>query len=133
MDKTLELKIAVLTKAINRLNEAVVKYQETNDPFLRDSVIKRFEFCFDLFWKTFKQLLRSKYGDETTSPKETFRALLKNSLAIETETETMLKMTDDRNMIVHEYSEYFSIELVQKICTIYLKIMKNKALLIINS
>ncbi len=41
-------------KATGRLAEALA--QEKNE-FIRDSAIQRFEFCFDLSWKTLKAFL----------------------------------------------------------------------------
>lgn len=125
MDNTLTLKIETLQKAILRLKDAISKFQESGDDFLRDSVIKRFEFCFDLFWKTAKKFLRDQYGVDNQSPKETFRALFKNNLTNEKTTELLLQMTDDRNMIVHEYSEDFSRDITKKICDQYFNSISN--------
>ncbi len=122
MDKTIELKLNQLKQALNKLHEAIEKDQ---DEFMRDSVIKRFEFCFELCWKTAKLFLSQKYGDQVFSPKECFRAIGKNQLLSDDEIEVLLEMTDDRNLIVHSYSEQFSKQIAQNIVNKYYKLISS--------
>jgi len=122
MDKTLELKIKQFKKALDRLDESIKKEQ---DEFMRDSVIKRFEFCFELCWKTAKLFLSQKYGDKAFSPKDCFRTIGKNQLLQENQIEQLLKMTDDRNLIVHNYSEEFSQKIAQNIINEYYALINN--------
>lgn len=122
MDKTLELKLEEFKKAINALQKAL-KQKGQND-IMRDCIIKRFEFTFELAWKTSKILLSNKFGKDIFSPKECFRELRRNKLISDEETEIMLKMTDDRNAIIHIYSESFSDEVFNKIKNKYFKLLK---------
>ncbi|MCD4704794.1 nucleotidyltransferase substrate binding protein [bacterium] len=120
MDNTLNLKLEDLQKAIETLNEALK--QEKND-FLRDAVIKRFEYCFELCWKTIKVFLYQNFGVDSFSPKECFRELKKNNIIDEKKTEILLQMADDRNKIIHTYNKKYSNELYQKISRSYFDLL----------
>lgn len=57
-------KLEQLEKALKTLHLAMVKHGKTSEAhedyvFFRDSLIKRFEYCTDMFWKTIPSLLRS--------------------------------------------------------------------------
>jgi|SRR3989344_2063417 len=85
--------------AIARLAEALA--QEEND-FIRDSAIQRFEFSFDLAWKTIKA-----YGEEEgflcATPRACFReAFSKGLIAHDDFWMEMVKM---RNLTSHTYIE----------------------------
>ena len=51
-----------------RLTEGVAKFDKTND-LLRDGLIQRFEFTFELAWKTLKDYSESE-GFIVASPRE---------------------------------------------------------------
>ena len=121
MAKTLELKLKEFSKTLDRLNEVL---QKEKDDIIRDSVIKRFEFCFELCWKTIKLFLREKYGEDIFSPKDCFRSLGKNGIILAQEVEELLKMTDDRNSIIHTYNENSSDELYENIVEKYYALMQ---------
>lgn len=120
MDKTLSLKLEEFKKAVLSLREVVDK--EKGD-IIRDSVIKRFEYCFELCWKTAKILLSDKFGIEVFSPKECFRQLRKNDLLEDEETEIFLEMADDRNEVIHTYNEGFSDEIYDRILARYYNLL----------
>ena len=112
MDNTLILKLKGFQKTLITLKEAL---NERKSDLIRDSVIKRFEYTFEVCWKTIKVFLNEKFGIDIFSPKECFRELRKNKLISDEQTELLLKMTDDRNKIIHTYDEDFSDELYEKI------------------
>ncbi|MBU1110931.1 nucleotidyltransferase substrate binding protein [Patescibacteria group bacterium] len=112
MAKTLKLKLVQFNQALDTLNEALKK--ET-DQFIRDSVIKRFEYSFELCWKTAKLFLSEYLGIEVFSPKQTFRELRKNQMTSEKDTVLLLQMTNDRNQIIHDYNEKYSDEICKTI------------------
>ncbi|EKD23249.1 MAG: hypothetical protein ACD_82C00184G0002, partial [uncultured bacterium] len=66
----LKLKYNQLNSALERLSEAVVDYEQSlkNNTSkrlidsLRDSMIQRFEFSLDLFWKYLKIYLEKEMG-----------------------------------------------------------------------
>jgi len=122
MAQTLNLKIKDFKEALDRLKEAL--NQEKNE-FIRDSVIKRFEFAFELAWKSAKLYLRDLEGVEIFSPKDCWRELRKNNLLTDEETEIFLAMTDERNSIVHTYDQKFSEALEKKIRDDYYSRLNN--------
>lgn len=46
-------------KALNRLKEGLTQYDEKNE-LLRDGIIQRFEFTFELAWKTLKEVFEDE-------------------------------------------------------------------------
>lgn len=80
----------------------------------RDSVIKRFELCYDLLWKSLKDLLLKSYGQEVASPKKVFQECFNQKLISEAELKEALTMSDDRNMTVHTYDNQMAEEVSQK-------------------
>jgi nucleotidyltransferase substrate binding protein (TIGR01987 family) len=67
---------------------------------LRDSVIKRFEYSMDTFWKFCKEYLETKQGVvlEVASPKSIFRACLNAKIMNDEEFKKLIVMSDDRNL-----------------------------------
>ena len=87
-------------KAYGRLKEAI-NIKEEND-IKRDVVIKRFEFTYELLWKTYKKIARLQKLD-CFSPKKCFQFAFK-SVLIEDE-DLFLEIIDARNKTTHVYSE----------------------------
>jgi len=87
-------------KANQRLKEAVNLREETE--IKRDAVIQRFEFTYELLWKTFKKIAREE-KIECFSPKTAFRAAFQLSL-IDDE-QVFMEIIDARNKTSHVYSE----------------------------
>lgn len=123
MDNTLNLKLEELGKSLQTLAEVVNRENET-DQIIQDATIKRFEYTHELCWKTAKVFLSEKFGMDVFSPKECFRELRKNKLISDKETELLIKMTDDRNEVIHTYNEQFSDELYEKIGECYFELLK---------
>lgn len=87
---------------------------------LRDSMIQRFEYCTDLFWKYLKKDLEEKHlAPEITAPAEVVRKSCSVRLLTEVEAETALNMIKDLNMTSQQYIEEFSEILAQKIPDYY--------------
>lgn len=63
---------ADFVKASNRLSEACA---QPFDSFIRDSVIQRFEFCWELAWKTLKLRL-DDLGIVAMNPRDVFKEAL---------------------------------------------------------
>jgi len=96
-------------KAIERLGE-VLKLEKTE--VVRDSAIKRFELCFDLAWKSIKELARENVI-ECYSPKECFKAAFQ--LRLIEHDERWLQMLKDRNLVVHLYKEEMAEKIYQRL------------------
>ncbi len=121
MDQTLALKLEEFGNALRTLEEALA---QPKNNLARDSAIKRFEYTFELAWKTSKRLLREQFGVDVFASKECFRALRASQMLTDEETELCLAMADDRNEAVLTYSENFANELYEKISNAYVKILR---------
>ena len=124
MDSTLTLVLPDFKKALATLDEAV--QADSNNTFVRDATIQRFEYSFELGWKTVKMYLADQYGETALSPKESFRLLGKHGELTMEEVEEFLKMVDDRNKTTHTYDEQFIAALSQKI-PFYAKLLNKVA------
>ena len=121
MDTTRSLKLAQFKKALISLEEAL---QQKKTTILRDSVIQRFEYTFELAWKSSKTLLLEQFGVEVFAPKECFRALRTQDIMKDEEAELLLKMTDDRNEVIHTYNEKLAESLYGVIQAHYARILR---------
>jgi len=92
-------RIGEYVQAVSRLEDAL---RQPKNEFIRDAVIQRFEFCFELAWK----MLRLKLQDEglaVNTPRETLQqALTAGMLADGNGWSAMQKM---RNLTSHTYDE----------------------------
>lgn len=107
-----------LNDAVMRLGEAVA---EPETDMARDSVIQRFEFSFELTWKTL-QLYLEHQGLEAGSPRQALKsAFVQGIVPNEEETDVWLKMLEDRNLTTHTYHEDLAKKIYQKIASTYLE------------
>lgn len=88
-----------LKKAVLRLKEMAAR---PKDEAVRDSVIKRFEFTFELAWKVMKDYNESK-GIIIANPKDTLRTAGDNNLI--DNVEDWLWFLEERNNAAHMYDE----------------------------
>jgi len=102
--------------ALSRLNDGIIKFDQTND-LLRDGLIQRFEFTFELAWKTLKAIFEDEGLTGLNSPKTVLREAFAAGL-IEKD-ELWLAMLSDRNTTAHIYSEQLAIEICGKIIKEY--------------
>lgn len=102
--------------ALNRLGEGISRFDETDD-LLRDGLIQRFEFTFELSWKTLKSIFEDEGLNGLNSPKTVLKEAYSAEL-IEDE-ELWLKMLKDRNSTTHIYSEKVAIEICNNIINKY--------------
>ena len=98
MKSRLDYSLNQFTKAVGRLREGISVAVDELD---RDGVIQRFEFCFELLWKTLKIFLEDK-GLEARSPKDSLRAAFGQGWI--TDEDAFLDMLEDRNKTSHIYS-----------------------------
>ncbi|WP_367142724.1 HI0074 family nucleotidyltransferase substrate-binding subunit [Desulfosporosinus sp.] len=76
------------------MNEGIAKYNEAND-LLRDGVIQRFEFTFELAWKTLKAVFEDEGLIGLNSPKTVLREAF--AMGLIQDDELWLTMLSDRN------------------------------------
>lgn len=94
-----DIDISSLITASERLDEAL-KLQK-ND-IVRDATIQRFEFTYELTWKTLRKVL-IKRGSEANTPKTVFR-LAANDNIIDN-LELWFEFVNFRNNTTHVYNE----------------------------
>ena len=115
-----------LNDAVLRLGEAIV--QPEND-VIRDSVIQRFEFSFELTWKTL-QLYLEREGLDAGSPRQALKsAFVQGIIPDEKEANIWLNMLEDRNLTTHTYHEDLAKTIYRKITDTYigrLRIMNDR-------
>ncbi len=102
--------------AVERLKEAMEERAANPDStVIRDGVIQRFEFTFELAWKSLKEYME----DQGIAPDLTYpKAVLKKAFAdgtIDSEQE-WLDMLDARNVTSHVYSDEQAAKVVADIC-----------------
>ena len=95
----LENLIKNLKKANKRLKEAV---ELSPTRIHKDATIQRFEFTFELAWKTIQEYIRDQ-GFNCISPKNCIREGAR--LEIIDGVEKWFEFLDNRNLIAHTYNE----------------------------
>lgn len=114
MKDELKYSIEQFNKTLSRLNAGIKKAKDQLD---NDGVIQRFEFTFELLWKTLRLFLLDE-GIITKSPKEALKETFRFGLI--KDEEIFLDMLEDRNQTSHIYSEEISKEIVLRIKKFYL-------------
>ncbi len=108
--------IQQLEKAYNKLNEAIRKEDEllfkNEHSILRDSIIQRFEFTFELYWKALKEYFY-KNGIICYSPRECIKEALK--AGITNDEDKWLEILKAKNLTSHTYNEEMAEEIYQLI------------------
>lgn len=101
-----------LGNALARFKEATEVSLEENE-FAIEATIQRFEFSFELFWKTLKILLQEHVGVEVRGPKP----VLIESYAQEwiNDEKKWIDLLDARNLTSHVYNEQRAQEIYEMI------------------
>lgn len=89
-----------LERALARLSEALD--EPPDGPLVLDGTIQRFEFVFELAWKTMRHCLAEE-GTETATPRETLRAAY--AAGIVSDEDGWLALLQARNETSHTYDD----------------------------
>ena len=115
----LEKKYQTCVKALAALEASIDFYQKSAydqalNLFIRDSMIKRFEYTSDIFWKYLYFYLKTKYGTQPSvvAPKSIYQESASAGIISESEASQLITMVNIRNSTVHTYDEPFA----KKIC-----------------
>lgn len=109
-----------LNKAVDRLKEAL---EIEEDEIVIDGAIHRFEFTFELAWKTMKDYLEYiGIIQGIGSPKEIIKTAYENGI-IE-DGDNWIKMMLARNSLAHLYDEEKSREIYMEIKETYFKLLQ---------
>jgi len=102
--------LASLARSLERLTEAL---EVPEDQTLAiDGTIQRFEFTFELFWKTLQHVLGDE-GITANSPKAALRQAYR--LGWLDDEERWLEILEDRNLTSHTYREPLALEIYRRI------------------
>ena len=112
-----------LNKLEEALNENLENLSENAKQIIIDGVLHRFEFTFELAWKTMKDYLEYMgITDKTGSPRENIQEAFKQGLI--DDGETWIKIMLSRNELSHIYDEQTSRKIYDNIKNEYIKEFK---------
>ena len=114
MTAYLASKIASLAQALKTFKEALL---ENPSELERDGAIQRFEYCFDLSWKTLKQYLESVGLMDLNSPRSVFAAAYAEGI-IDDEV-IWSTIIQKRNASVHTYNQQLAAALFKELPLYY--------------
>lgn len=93
-----------LLSLLNFLDDALFRLadvlQQPLNEYIRDSAIQRFEFTFELFWKTLKAFSDIS-GNPVFSPRDALRNAFQ--LGLLKDDPQWFEMLEDRNLSTHTY------------------------------
>lgn len=115
--RSIDFKFMNLKKAYTRLKEVSDLYDGKND-IIRDSLIQRFEFTYELTHKTLKEFM--KYLGvtlENSFPRTIFKKAYVNNLI--SDDKVWISLLEDRNSTSHIYNESMSDEIADRIVKQY--------------
>jgi nucleotidyltransferase substrate binding protein (TIGR01987 family) len=112
MNARLHADFEILNEALSRLEEAVAEPMDAKN-YMRDVVIQRFEFSFELTWKTIKKLLLQVHGVEVRFPKDALQQAYKADWI--TNEALWVNMLEDRNLTSHTYNKKLAQEIYNKV------------------
>ncbi len=100
-----QLRFANFDKALDLLREALeAKPLSAYSRLEQEGIVQRFEYTFELAWKTLKDLLYYEGYDEKT-PRSVIRRAFETGWLTEEEATTWLDSLEKRNLLSHTYSE----------------------------
>lgn len=82
--------------------------------FIRDAAIQRFEFTFELTWKTLRRILKYK-GLEINNPRDVFRNAAQQGLIADPQ--QWFTFIENRNLTTHTYDEKIAMHIYQVLPT----------------
>ena len=93
-------RLSELKTAFSRLEEAISNVKDQLD---KDGAIQRFEFVFELLWKTLKDYAQDKGRLDANSPKDAFRVAA--DLGLIDDLQIWFEFLNNRNTAAHIYDE----------------------------
>jgi nucleotidyltransferase substrate binding protein (TIGR01987 family) len=113
-----------LKSALKRLREAAA---QPESDLVRDAVIQRFEFTFELVWKSLKLYLE-RQGLDCGGPRSTIKkAFAEGLIKSPGEADIWLHALEDRNLTSHAYDEALAIRIYQHVVNEYVALFGTMA------
>jgi len=107
---------AEVAKAAARLREVAAMPE---NEIVRDAALQRFEFTFELIWKTLKLYLE-RQGYETGGPRPTLKkAFAEGIISSPEQGDVWLRMLEDRNLTNHAYDEALAADIYRRVVRDY--------------
>lgn len=103
------------SKALERLEESL--NQKDWQDLEKDGVIKRFEFTFELAWKTLQDFFESQGYKNIKGPKKVIQQAFEDGYIIDDQ--SWVDLLSDRNLMAHTYDKTHSDQVFEKIQNIY--------------
>ncbi len=111
-------------EALARLGEVVTKYIAEPDEIIRDALIQRFEFSYELLWKLFRKIHIMR-GKPRSSVRTAYEAIAEAGAAGWLKDRAMWEqMREDRNVTSHEYDRNIATIVAIRVCNDYLPEMQ---------
>lgn len=117
--RSVEFKYMNLKKAYGKLVEVSDLY-DGKDEIVRDSLIQRFEFTYELTHKTLKEAM--KYLGvtlENSFPRTIYKKAYVNNLI--SDDKVWINLLEDRNATSHIYNEILADEIADRIVNLYVE------------
>ncbi|WP_200861516.1 nucleotidyltransferase substrate binding protein [Methylohalobius crimeensis] len=113
------LNIQPFEKTIDRLTEGLARYhRDTEDAQIRDGLIQRFEFTYELAWKTLKRYLEQAAANPAEIDAMPFADLIRTANEqglLRSEWPKWRTYREMRNKTSHAYDEGIALEVVEGI------------------
>ncbi len=120
--------LAKANAKINQLEKALASFKngilESPSEIERDGAIQRFEYSFELSWKTLKTVLEYLGVEDCKSPRKALQAGFIQGLIQAKDHDVWLKMLDDRNQTTHIYHEEVAISIFSHLQAYYQLMLK---------
>jgi nucleotidyltransferase substrate binding protein (TIGR01987 family) len=115
----MSLNLSPFQNAVNRLEEGLVRFRlDEQDDQVRDGLIQRFEFTYELAHKTLKRFLESASPDPASLDQATFQELIRlgNEMGLLRGDWSLWKgYREMRSRSSHTYDANIALEIVQAI------------------
>lgn len=113
-----ETKLINFSRALHRLKEAVEEFRQSDSSdVVRDGLIQRFEFTYEIAWKSTKEVLEEIGIVDKNSPKAVIKEAYAQKMILNEN--NWLLMIKDRNTTSHVYKEELAEEIANKIADCY--------------
>jgi len=106
MISNLPVNLNAFRKAVDSLKEAVNEptiYDEKIGEFIRDSVIQRFEYTYELSWKSLQRYLKQAYNLQADSIKQLYREA--GRIGLINNVESWFTYQEAHHLTSHTYNE----------------------------
>ncbi len=121
MSKRWKQRLLSYRQALKTL-EAGIASTSTPSDLERDGIIQRFEFTFELAWKTLQDYLIDQGYLEIGGPRNTLRQAFADGIL--KDGEGWIAILEDRNLMTHTYNEASSQRVYERIVAHYLPLLQ---------